>query len=207
MPFCCKPGVWRGHFEGPRLAMLALGEVCGGYFNRGVCWVSHGNSLAAHGPACAVDCFLIEVRLWKWACVVGHRLAWLSAAWGYWSRRSLDGVNCLELRVAAYSCRPEVAEASTRSPQKADAGRHRRRADGPQLERTHPLVIRLAAFAAADAGGPMPFASGRKRTPDPVILRAAHSAKPACRGVQQPLAHLLLARRVGVATRQATHPG
>jgi hypothetical protein len=43
-----------------------------------------------------------------------YELSSLRAAWGYWPRYSLDGVNCLELRVAAFSWRPEVAEASDR---------------------------------------------------------------------------------------------
>ena len=72
--------------------------------------------------------------------------------------------------------------------------------------RAHALVISLAAFAAADAYGPRPSARGCEPTLDPAIPPEAGSAQPACRGVQQPLTHLLLARRDGFATRQATHP-
>jgi hypothetical protein len=79
--------------------------------------------------------------------------------------------NYLELHVAARSCRPEVAKASDRSTQKADADRRRCRAEDPQIERLYSLVIRLAAFAVADAGGPMLSARSCERTLDPMILR------------------------------------
>jgi hypothetical protein len=71
------------------------------------------------------------------------------------------------MSVVAYGCRPEVGEASGRSTQNLDASRHRRRADGPQLERTHSLVISLAAFAAAYAGGPTPSAKALRADPGP----------------------------------------
>ena len=110
------------------------------------------------------------------------------------------------MSAAACSCPHAAAASSDRSLLERNAGGNRRRADGLQLARTHAPTISLGAFAAAEADRPMPSARGCEQPLDQEIPQAARHAQPACRDVQQPLTHMLLSRRVGVATRLATHP-